>query len=382
MPGPALNDPNAPSRVQKPRLLVHVNGAVVDGALEAALEASDFYEAGRWSLDLAIVPGSPQALAWWTGQGRPLIEIFCQPMDVGSAPVLWISGEPDSIEVSLEFGTVHLEGRDLASRLIDNQTDGEALLNRTSSEIVTIIAGQVGLTPVVTATSTPIGRFDRVNHLQGLLAIHDRRGSSHALIVELAKIEGFDFYVLGAQLFFNPPASLDTAPTWLLAYQPGPPCVGNWQAGTLKLKHDLQVAKAITVTVSSWQTRSQTVLTGIKSDLPVTTAKKGVNAGTPLARGSVKFTYVKNGLTQQAADAYAARLYDQIKRHTTSFTVMLPDAFALTPQNTITLQGSGTTFDATYFIKSVSRRLSADDMAIDVSATTTSPVLTEAGSTT
>ena len=380
MPGPALNDPAAPSRVQAPRLTAHVNGQVVDGLAEASVERNGFYQAGTWSLTVYVVPGSPQTLAWWDGQpSRPLVDIYAQ-QDAASPPVLWISGKVDSIEIDVEDGRVTLAGRDRAGEMIDLQTDGPSLQNRTSSEVAAMLAGQAGLTPVVTATSTPIGRFDRINHLQGVLAIHDRRGSAHALLSELAKLEGFDFFVYGNELHFQPPPSLDSAPTWLLRYAPGP-SRGNWEPGTLHLHHDLQVAKAITVVVLSWQPRSEKVIYGIKSDVPVTVSKSGINAGTPTAHGSTKYSYSQAGLTQQAADNLALQQYNLVKRHTLSLRVTLRDAFALTPQHTITLQGSGTGFDLTYYVKTISASMSAEDCSFEVSGTTIGPVLQDAGST-
>ena len=83
-----------------------------------------------------------------------------------------------------------------------------------------------------------------------------------------------------------------------------------------------------------------------------------------------RYTVTRTGLTQQGADNLAAQTYTQIKRKTRGLRVMLFDAYTLMPWHSATLLGSGTSLDAVYFVKSIERECTADDLHIAVSTTT------------
>src|SRR5258708_3913007 len=72
----------------------------------------------------------------------------------------WIYGQVDEIEIDPVQNTIHVRGRDLTRVFIDTKTT-QKWPNQTASQIATSLAKGHGLTPVVTATTTKVGKLDR-----------------------------------------------------------------------------------------------------------------------------------------------------------------------------------------------------------------------------
>ena len=88
-------------------------------------------------------------------------------------------------------------------------------VNQTASEVVSSIAQYHGLTPVVTATSGSVGRYYGDGFTRLSLGQFSRIRSDWDLVVELARENGFDVFVQGATLYFQPANPMNAMPVHL-----------------------------------------------------------------------------------------------------------------------------------------------------------------------
>ncbi len=146
-------------------------------------------------------------------------------------------------------GVIRAEGRDLTAALIEARTQ-ETFANRTASEIAQLFAGRHNLAAEVTETRTPVGRYYQDEHDRITLDQFSRATTEWDLLVFLAQQEGFDVFVSGTTLYFQPPAGADVALTL------SPDTVLD-----LRLERSLTLARDIEVTVKSWNSRQQSAFT-------------------------------------------------------------------------------------------------------------------------
>jgi hypothetical protein len=140
------------------------------------------------------------------------------------------------------LGRLQIEGRDLSSRLIENKTQ-EAFVNQTSSQVATTLAQRRGLTPQVTATTTLVGRYYQQDHVRDSLNQFSRTTTEWDLLIYLAQREGFDVFVKGTTLYFQPTTDPSADPyvvRWdgvssiALAM---PPCISPTQLRPVRSSH-------------------------------------------------------------------------------------------------------------------------------------------------
>ena len=202
-----LNDPSAPSTQRQPRPQLLIAGKLVPGLVEASVTQVSHHQADRWSAEVAWyardADGKPADVSWMDWQpatnGQELAaEIRVDPGD-GTGIVSLLIGRVDHIEADPITGTIHLEGRDRTADLIETKTF-TTYKNQTASEIATTIATEHGLTPVVTATKTPAGRYYQADHDKVTLGQFSRATTEWDLLCELAEFEGFDVFVQGTEL--------------------------------------------------------------------------------------------------------------------------------------------------------------------------------------
>jgi hypothetical protein len=141
-------------------------GTVVTGWTSAEVENTAYTSADTFSVTFAAsrLPDDFDE-AWFSEQTDMYAEIrIGVPPDPSSwtpedLPPPWIYGRVDKIKYCPFKRTVSIDGRDLSALLIDSKTT-EKFQNMTASQVATLLANRHGLTPVVTATSTPIGNHD------------------------------------------------------------------------------------------------------------------------------------------------------------------------------------------------------------------------------
>lgn len=233
-------------------------------------------------------------------------------------------GRADSAITEPTQGTTELDGRDLAALLVEARP-AELFLNQTASAIAEAVAARHGLTPEVTATSTPAGRMYGAEHGRLLLPSLSRARSDWDLLAALAEAEGFSLHVEGDRLHFGP--ATDEAPVELDVAE----CV------SVRLNHQLALSRGIGVTVQSWGTEAAEVVT----------ARSGRGTRQVLLRPNLK---------PEQAQALADRTLKDLMRHERTVDLTLPGEARVTLRQRVALRGAGA-WDGTYGVLSLHRAL-------------------------
>lgn len=199
---------------RQPRAIVKVFSTAADGPpqppvivpawVEWSIENNTFYQADTFRVTFAasLLPAETNA-NWLSQQREAFVEIFAgfpaDPTNFSETDLTsLIYGRVDDIDYDPVATTIDLVGRDLTAAFIDAKTSIQ-YQNLTSSQIATQLALAHGLTPVVTATTTAAGTFYAYDHVRMV----DQR-SEWDLLSYLAAQEGFNVYVKGQELHFEP----------------------------------------------------------------------------------------------------------------------------------------------------------------------------------
>jgi phage protein D len=262
-------------------------------------------------------------------------------LDGGTNFTSLLQGLVDIVSIDLERNLARVSGRDFTASLIEARTK-EAFSNRTSSEIASVIATRHGLVPAVVPTSTFVGRYYGNQRESLTLDRFSTTTTEWDLLVSLAREDGYDVFVAGNTLFFQPTgwnAAIDLIirPTDVMH---------------LRLERTLTLARDIEVTVTSWNSLQmmafkQSVLSTIENS---NAATEGSAAG-----GTQTFCLVKPNLTPDAALKLAQQHLAEQSQHERVVEFSMPGELSLTPRSRILLEGTYTDFDQVYFVESISR---------------------------
>ncbi len=331
-----LSDPVSVFRA--PRLRLIANGQILTGALEAEVISNNYYAADRFTATVALGPDPWAGAAFWAANAEILVDVQFS-LDGGASFTSLVQGAVDNISIDPNCGLVHLDGRDLTAGLIETRTQ-ETFANRTASEIASLLAQRHNLTPYVSPTRTPVGRYYQSEHDRITLDQFSRMTTEWDLLVFLARQEGFDLFVQGSALYFQP-AAQPTGP--VLALTPR-------DVLDLRLSRSLTLARDIEVIVRSWNSRQNSALA------QQTTASCLDSTGQSNAPAQ-RYVFVRPNLTADDALRFAQRMIAELTRHERSISVSLPGELALTPRSMIAIQDTGTDFDQTYYVDVIERRL-------------------------
>lgn len=338
-----------------PRGMVKINGVACPAWVDFEIDSNAFHEADTFTVLIALKELiAPQNLAWFVSQTTIGVEILAGfPQDAdnyGAADLTsWIVGNVDQLDFDPSGRTLSLSGRDLTSLLIDAKTS-EKWQTQTASEIATTLASRHGLTPVVTATSTPVGRYYQIDHVS-----MTSTDTEWEFLTWLAVQEGFVVYVKGKELHFEPRADPDDANVFAIEWEEPDDEFGYFRSNTKRLgfSRTLTVGKGVVVQVRSWNQKQKA---GFNATYPTSNAK-GIKPGSSSAPAQV-YSYVIPNLTQEQANQRARALYNQIIAHEMRFTADLPADDSLDSTWMASVTGTGTEFDQKYFVESVNRSMS------------------------
>jgi phage protein D len=324
--------------VRQPRLRVLANGTEVAGAIEASVISNNHFAADRFRVTLAPVPTALAATV--------AITLDVQfSLDGGASFTSLVQGAVDTLELDPVRGTLSLSGRDLTAALIEARTQ-DTFANQTSSEIATILAGRHNLTANVTATTTPVGRYWELEHDRLVLNDFSRATAEWDLLVTLAQHEGFDVWVSGTTLYFQPPQPTNAPQAVLRPVATGS---GPVNVISLRLERALTLAGAIRVTVKSWHSR-------LGSACVQTASSAGASGGgNPLS-----YVYVVPNLTPDQALNLAQQRLAELTQHERVVSAEMPGDVSLAPRMMLRLEGTGTDFDQNYWIDEIERQLSVE----------------------
>lgn len=330
---------NETSRFPSVRLLV--NGTPVIGTTQVEVIANNNFAADRFLARVALGPDSFATEPFWSSTQDILVDIRFG-VDGTSFQSL-IQGLVDSVTIDPVSASVCIEGRDLTAALIETRSQ-EAFANRTSSEIASLIAQRHGLTPTVTPTTTPVGRYYQNEHDRVTLGLFSQAITEWDQLVFLARQEGFDVFVQGTTLFFQP---AEQHPD-LRVLQPA-------DLLELRLQRSLTLARDIEVTVKSWNSRQKNAFTQTAK-----AANRRPSGGAGYGpRRPQKYVLVRPNLTPDQALQLAQRRLAELTRHERVIEATLPGELLLTPRSQIALSGTGTDFDQTYFVDVIERSITA-----------------------
>lgn len=319
------------SSYRTPSVTVLAGGAPLPGVMDVDILANAHLAADRFRIRAAMTPTDATSLL-------PPGALLDLQFSLGGSPVSLLQGEADSISIDPINMTVEIDGRDLTARFLDARAQ-ETFANQTASEIATTLADRNSLTAMVTATTTLAGRYYGSEHDRITLGQFARSTTEWDLLTFLAAREGFEVFVIGQQLYFQPRSTQATP----LLLTPGD-CI------SLSLERSLTLAKGLHVTVKSWNTRNQAAITQSAQTQP-----SSGQTGSPQP-----IVVVRPNLSSDAALQLAQRIATDLSGHERLVHAMLPGDVTLTPRSPVTLIGTGTDFDQTYYIADLDRHYSAD----------------------
>jgi phage protein D len=339
--------------VRAPRLRLLVGDLVVQGVKDAFVAANNHYAADRFTITIALGVDPVATAAFWSTQNFFLVDLQAgfAPATAPLGAMAWVSliqGAVDSVQIDVLRQTVQLQGRDLTAVFIESRIQ-QSFANQTASDIATTLAGNHNLQAVVTPTTTPVGRYYNSEHDRITLDQFSRATTEWNLLVWLAEREGFDVFVQGTTLYFQPPNPA-SVPALTLSANPES---GNANALDIVMERALTLAGDISVTVKSWNSRQGAAFTQ-------TVTASGVSAlGSQGARPQ-SYVFVRPNLTPDEALRYATAKLQELTLHERVVIVRLPGELTLTPRDMIAISGTGTAFDQLYFIDTIEREIRFD----------------------
>ena len=279
--------------------------------------------------------------------------------------VTLITGHVDDLHVDPTQGTVQLSGRDLTSLLVDTKIQ-QAFPNRTTSQILSMFAAEHGLVADVTPTTRLVGTYYKDEHDKLSLGNFSKQTSEWELACYLVRQEDQDIWIDDKGLHTRPavdPEGANTKPfpiVYVARDQAHTVDVAN-VATDIQTERSLTLAKDIRVTVKTWDAAHKTSYTRTVDGHGAITAKNGSSASHGKAATAQTYVFVKPGLTPDQALRFAqqqARVLTLLER---IVTIEMPGDLALTPRSLVSLSGTGTSWDQTYYVDTLTRRITLQD---------------------
>ncbi len=339
------------SVVRRPRVRLIINGTPVSGCRSTEIVSRRGSQAASFHVHASFNEISRTLGQDWIDQDTLNVEIDFGFLPLGAAEgsLSWtrmIAGGIDRVGLDQVTGLVSIEGRDLASRLIDLPVQ-DAYLNRTSSELATTMAQGCGLTADVDATSGLVGQYYQIQHTKAAFGAFSRHANGWDLLAELASIEGYDLWVEGTTLYFKQ-ASDQAGDAFDITYVA--PEAGSasptLSISDLTMERMVGLSGPVRVTVASWNSRQRRQVTSVFPQGTDATAKQ--------------FTVLKPNLLADQADALAKTTYSQLRVHQRVIRGVMAGELQLTTRNRVRLVGTGTGWDGVYTLDQIERQMSLE----------------------
>lgn len=311
------------SGVRAPRLRVLADGAAVPGVISADVKSNGYAAADRFTVRLAAAAG-----------GLAAVDAVGVRLDVqvgfdGGWTSL-IVGEVDRVVLDAIGGVVEVDGRDLSALLLDSRVD-ETFANRTSGEIVAVIAARHGLAVDIAAGGSAAGRFYQADRERVALGQFARAMTEWDLVAGLAQRDGFTASMAGATLRFGP-----LEDTGVVTLTPG-------DCEAMQMEHVMPMQRSIEVTVRSWDQQGGAAVTRTAS---------GGGAGR-----AWKHHVTRPNLPAEEAQTLAERVLADLVRQERRVDVRMPGELGISVRGRVLVQGTATAWDRVYAVGEVNRRL-------------------------
>jgi phage protein D len=349
-----------------------IDGQELAGAQEVEVCTSNHHISGWFRLLLVLGRDPSVSAARFSSVTDATAEIRVGIAPAGLPPIAatWqslITGPIDEIAIDMVGGTVQLTGRDFSAVLIDTLS-AESFPNRTASEIAQTLALRHGLMPVITATSTPAGRYYQDGHSLFSLYQSSSTVTEWDLLSALAETEGYDLFVQDRSLIFAPPLSDLLPAVW--QWMPGG--IGTTTMTALRMERSLALARDIMVTVQSWNSREQAMITQNVRSSAAGAVRRSKTAGNSAISN---YVLLRPNLTSDQALNLATQALADLSRHERVIVASMPGDLALSPRSLVSLQGTQTDFDQIYVVDEIHRRVSLRDGFVQTVRAVNSPLV-------
>ena len=335
---------------RRPRCRLVIAGNVIGGCHSVELMTSSFGQAGSFFVQLANRGGSVGGdSAWYDAETIDAsIQMGFLPPGMPEGSTGWqemMSGRVDRIRLDPVSGTMMLEGRDYAARLLDLPIT-ENFLNNSSSEVAQQLADRCGLSATIDDTVAMIGQYYQIEHARSALTRFSRFSTAWDLLCNLAQLEQFDVWVSGSTLYFqaSKTSSQDIRNvTFQSADQDHAAPLLN--LSSLELERTLALSGGLPVSVSSWNSRQRKRIVA--------------SAGSGSSNAAAVVNIVRPNLLADTAQSLANGVYSQTAGHERTLSGRMPGDLTLSPRDGIRLSGVSRIWDGNYRVESVEREMSA-----------------------
>lgn len=353
-----LNTLPAISTVRYPRAAVRLNGVLIAGWESWEVDNNAFRAADTFSVTFAVgALSSDHGVKWFGDQSGIECEIFANELPDDpenyqpAAKDRLILGQVDDLDYNPLSGTITITGRDYTAWFIDTKTN-EGYLNKTASQIATLLATRKGLKAVVTPTKTLAGTYYKQNHI----SLTQER-SEWDILAELAQFEDYDVFVVGKELHFQPKPA-DNGDRYVIAWTPPTDNFASPDANVTNLdfSRSLTIAKGVVVRVTSWNGSMKKRFTAV---WPVNA--RSTKPGQSGAASPIVYERRLAGKTQDECLQYAQKFYRAVTQHMMKLSADLPGDNLLTCANIVQVRGTGSAWDQDFYPDSVKRSMSVDE---------------------
>lgn len=345
---------------RKPRAIVMVNGVRM-AHYTIEVNSNGFYLADTFKVELPVhVHGQTPSIdrSWWGGQDVYDVEIYIgfppnpDKYTISDLGDPLITGRADNNPDSIVKNTITLSGRDFTSLLIDDKTTMK-WPEKTSSEIATMIAQEVGLTPVVTKTTRKAGLFYKHDHARMQIET-----SKWDLLTWLAAAEKFSVFVQGNKLHFEDTTS--NPQIYPLQVKQDVNGILHVDCTDLVFERNMTLAKDITVYVKSWKLGADKKPYVKMARATHTRDKLLRKASHNLGKPQVIERTIP-GLTPEQALQKAQQILMEVSRHQIRMDATgMPGDNTITPRHLVRVTGTDV-YDQDYYPDSIIRRYDIDD---------------------
>lgn len=364
-----VNNRSNKSSARTPRGSVSVGGQrIAKAVISFSVNNNRYRQSDTFEVEFSLTRLEAEGIGldWWLENDQIPIEVFAgfpsNPNEMDSLQSL-IFGYVDDVSSDIGTNTLRITGRDLTSLLIDTRGEfGE--LNKSSSQMVEDIAAKHGLDAVVTATDTPVQTIQNADPT----FISDQN-SQWDVIGKLADIDGFDVYIKGKTLYYQP---ANPSGTYNVAYVKGDSFNGI-QSGnftSVRIHHRKPLTGTTKVQVLSWDkgkaativaVASATVTGGgsaATSKISSSHAGPGTRSVKANAANETVYTITRPGLSMGDAQALADNILKNAILHERELEIELPGDTELDCHTMmLVLSGTQSAADQSYFIDSVERSM-------------------------
>lgn len=276
--------------------------------------------------------------SYWADSSPISVTVTATNDFLGGGMATLFVGDVDNATINFSNRTVHISGRDKTAKLLETKTT-EKWQNKTTPEIVQDIAGRVGLSADVSvknADKVGLQYKDDYNRISDQDVLYN-------VLTRLAQREGCVMFVKQGRLVFKPADELGGGGYTLIYTRPTPESFATGNFIKLTATRNLAVAKSVKVNVKSWQQKQEKV---IESEY----SSEGGGGG------ELNYTYRAPNVTKQQADKVAKSRHDEVVSRERTLDIEAPGDVNIDAEGGLTLTGTGTSFDQSYVIASISHR--------------------------